>query len=583
MLSYTDNLSNVNSRLHAQNIFLTNFPADYESDFTGQRYTWKCLNQKCVKVLLGNNERISLNSCNMLCSQPAVWPKPTSLQITNKDASVVDKTNISFEYFGQGPVKIMLQNVTDLFIKSLESLKPGNQSTSGIKLKINIILFDSNTDRLKLSTNESYSLTTKKENILTATISADNYFGARHGLETLLQLIWYDEVSDELKLLHDVSVQDSPKFPYRGVMVDTARNYFPISLLKKVLDGMAMSKLNVLHLHLTDAVSFPIVLPTIKQLADYGAYGPDMTYTPEDIKDLVQYARIRGVRLVLEIDAPSHVNAGWNSMRNDWDQKYVICGEDDVFNGHLNPDNEDVFRVLEHIYRDLIELSEQTELFHVGSDEVNLTCWKATEAVKRANSINSMKNFWGNYTNQMLDSLKRANNQKFPDHVIIWSSPLTESSQVDQLKVNVTVQHWLGNPHSILIRGHKIIYSTVGHWYLDCGFGVWKPSMQRGVCDPYTPWQTFYKYRPWVTNSYRELALGGEVCLWSEQVEVDTLETRVWPRAAAFAERVWSDPESFVDYDVYTRLGSFRDRLKSRGIQAAAMWPRWCSQNPGKC
>jgi N-acetyl-beta-hexosaminidase len=183
----------------------------------------------------------------------------------------------------------------------------------------------------------------------------------------------------------------------------------------------------------------------------------------------------------------------------------------------------------------------------------------------------------------MLDSLKRANNQKFPDHVIIWSSPLTESSQIDQLKVNVTVQHWLGNPHSILVRGHKIIYSTVGHWYLDCGFGVWKPSMQRGVCDPYTPWQTFYKYRPWVTNSYRELALGGEVCLWSEQVEVDTLETRVWPRAAAFAERVWSDPESFVDYDVYTRLGSFRDRLKSRGIQAAAMWPRWCSQNPGKC
>jgi N-acetyl-beta-hexosaminidase len=162
----------------------------------------------------------------MLCSQPAVWPKPTSLQITNKDASAVDKTNISFEYFGQGPVKIMLQNVTDLFIKSLESLKPGNQSTSGIKLKINIILFDPNTDRLKLSTNESYSLTTKKENILTATISADNYFGARHGLETLLQLIWYDEVSDELKLLHDVSVQDSPKFPYRGVMVDTARNYF---------------------------------------------------------------------------------------------------------------------------------------------------------------------------------------------------------------------------------------------------------------------------------------------------------------------------------------------------------------------
>lgn len=514
----------------------------------------------------------------MLCSYPGIWPKPAYFQITNKDFSTIDKTEISFDLSNQGLAKILLQNATDLFQKNLESLKPGNQSTPGIKLNINIILLDPNTNKLKLNTNESYQLTVQLNDILTATISATNFFGARHGLETLNQLIWYDEVYDVLRILHNVEIKDYPKFAYRGLMIDTARNYFPLSLIKKVVDGMAMSKLNVLHLHLTDAVSFPIVLPHVPQLAYFGAYEPDMIYTPQDIRDLQQYSSIRGVRLLLEIDAPSHVNTGWNSLRSKSNLSYVICGESDIFNGHLNPENDDVLEVLETVYSDLLELSENTELFHIGSDEVNLTCWNSVK-----NQKYSTKNFWAEYTNKMLDRLKKANGNKFPEHVIMWSSPLTESTYLESLDVKVTVQFWLGNPRSILSQGHKVIYSTVGHWYLDCGFGPWKPSMHQGVCDPYTPWQTFYNYRPWVQHGYQELVLGGEVCLWSEQVDSDTLETRIWPRAAAFAERIWSDAASYDTYDVYTRLVSFRDRLRSRGIKSSAMWPRWCSQNPGKC
>ncbi|NP_001092297.1 beta-N-acetylglucosaminidase NAG3 precursor [Tribolium castaneum] len=570
MFSYTDNVSSTRTKY-----LRTNFPNFY-NDFEVQRYTWKCENQKCVKYLV-EDEETSLATCNMLCSEPAIWPKPVHIKLTNRESSIIDKTKISFN-FSQGPVKIMLQNATDLFIKSLESLKPGNQSTPGIKLSINIILSDPNTNKLKLNTNESYELTVLKSDSLAVRLSAANFFGARHGLETLNQLIWFDEVVNELRILHGVEIRDYPKFPYRGVMIDTARNFFPVDLIRKVVDGMAMAKLNVLHLHLTDAVSFPIVLPKVQELARFGAYGPDMIYTPQDIRDLLQYSLVRGVRLLLEVDAPSHVNAGWSFLQ-EGANKFVICGESDIFNGHLNPDNDEVLQVLEDIYSDLLDLTDNNELFHLGSDEVNLTCWQDT---KSANKI-AMKLFWAQYTNKMIDRLKNANNNELPEHVIMWSSPLTESPYFEKLDVKVTVQLWLGDPSSVLSHGHRVIYSTVGHWYLDCGFGPWKPSMHGGVCDPYTPWHTFYDYRPWVQHGHQELVLGGEVCLWSEQVGPDSLETRIWPRSAAFAERIWSDPSAGDDYDIYTRLVSFSDRLKSRGIRTAAIWPLWCSQNPGKC
>ncbi|KAJ8939169.1 hypothetical protein NQ314_011222 [Rhamnusium bicolor] len=441
------------------------------------------------------------------------------------------------------------------------------------------ISVDRDETRLRIDTSESYNLSVRKiENNILVNISAPTYFGARHGLETLSQLIWFDSGVQKLKVIHDIEIHDKPTFPHRGLMVDTARNYFPIEQLKKVVDGMATSKLNVFHLHLTDAVSFPIVLPNNKIFAEYGAYGPDMVYTPEDIKGLVEYARIRGVRIILEIDAPSHTNEGWNHE----EEKLVICGEENVFKGHLNPDNKETLNVLESVYKDLLELGTDNENFHIGGDEVDLTCFRNTEASR---AYSDMKLFWAHFTNRMLDKVKSANKNKLPTNIILWSSPLTDTyiSHLNYTE-NLAVQYWFGLIEPILTNGNKIIFSTVGHWYLDCGYGPWKPSMTTGVCDPYTPWQKFYKYRPWTQYpSHSNQVLGGEACLWSEQVEVDSLEIRIWPRAAALAERLWSDPDGFNDYDVFTRLDIHRERLKKRGLKVAAMWPRWCSQNPGKC
>lgn len=108
------------------------------------------------------------------------------------------------------------------------------------------------------------------------------------------------------------------------------------------------------------------------------------------------------------------------------------------------------------------------------------------------------------------------------------------------------------------------------------------------ACDPYRPWQTVYNHRPWQQfNLNKKQIIGGEVCLWSEQVDERSIQTRLWPRTAAFAERVWSDPQldatMNIQEDVYTRLNTQRNRLIARGLEAEALWPEWCTHNPGMC
>ncbi|XP_018567236.1 probable beta-hexosaminidase fdl [Anoplophora glabripennis] len=535
----------------------------------------------CVRKEFDENtsaERTTLQTCNMLCGKLPLWPIPTSTKVTNKSFSSFTKNRIVIKLNCPDQIKDDLKQATNIFMENLP-ITDGYLEDYGDTLKFNTYInVSKDENKLKISTDESYRLiVTKLEDNIEVKILASSYFGARHGLETLSQLIWLDVNKEKLNIIHDVKITDTPKFPYRGLMVDTARNYFGLDQLKKVLNGMAATKLNVFHLHLTDASSFPVVLPRNELFAKYGAYSPEMVYRSEDIKDLVEYARIRGIRTILEVDAPSHVNENLNKVKDG----LVICGEDALFNGHLNPQNNESLQVLEEIYEDLLDLGTDTEMFHIGGDEVNLTCWK-----QFVNDSLSTMSLWTNFTNKMFDTLISANKYRVPEHIILWSSDLT-SKYVQQLeyKENVVVQYWYGAILPILINGNKVIFSTVGRWYLDCGYGSWKTAGDSGVCDPYATWHTFYKYQPWAAefSEYKNQVLGGEACLWSEMVEVDSLETRIWPRAAAMAERLWSDPINFNRDDVYQRLDVHRQRLESRGIKSEAIWPRWCSQNPGRC
>lgn len=176
------------------------------------------------------------------------------------------------------------------------------------------IIVHSSDGALTWDTNESYRLdVVAKVDQVIVQIDAMTVFGARHALETLSQLITADVGDSEqisgLLLVASARIEDRPVYRHRGLMLDTARNYLPISAIERTIDGMGASKLNVFHWHITDAQSFPLEIPSVPQLTRYGAYSAHKIYAPNDVRHIVEYAKLRGVRVIIEIDAPSHAGS----------------------------------------------------------------------------------------------------------------------------------------------------------------------------------------------------------------------------------------------------------------------------------
>ena len=150
---------------------------------------------------------------------------------------------------------------------------------------------------------------------MNATIVAENYFGARHGLETLSQLIVHDDLNGQIKMARDAHIEDGPAYPYRGILLDTSRNFIDKETILRTIEGMGMSKLNTFHWHITDSHSFPYVSKTWPQLSKYGAYSSRKVYTNQDIKEIMEFGLLNGVRILPEFDAPAHVGEGWQWVR----------------------------------------------------------------------------------------------------------------------------------------------------------------------------------------------------------------------------------------------------------------------------
>lgn len=194
---------------------------------------------------------------------------------------------------------------------------------------------------------------------------------------------------------------------------------------------------------------------------------------------------------------------------------------------------------------------------------------------------------------QAYNRLKIANHGIPIKTTAVWSSGITSSPCLSRHAF--AVQIWGGSTwqenYDLVEAGYKLIISHVDAWYLDCGFGNWR-STGDGACSPYRTWQTVYKHRPWermrLTQLQMKQILGGEACLWTEQVDETTIDSRLWPRAAALSERLWSDPSDEHDMEnvpkeVFNRMNVFRNRLIQLGLKAEPIFPKYCSQNQYEC
>lgn len=550
-------------------------------------WEWICdiESQQCLRQAPGNSSTgASLTTCLMTCGAPQIWPMPTgTLTLGNKTFSFdFNQIKVQIVQAKHKLVRDLIRSCIKLFKKNVMLLSENIlASFDPPEVVVSIAVHGSSSDvRFKLNIDESYRLfISRNSSGVYVSLHALTYLGARHGLETLLQLIWWDDDSKSLKIIDKAVIQDNPYYTYRGVHVDTARHFIPLEALKRTIEAMSMNKLNVFHWHLSDTHSFPFYSKKYEKMSQYGAYSDTEIYTQEDIKTISDYAEIRGVLVSVEIDTPGHAGYGWNFESDygnlslclnfqPWDQ---YCGQPPC--GQINPSNNHVYTILKDLYVEISKLTGEPEFLHVGGDGIDLRCWESSEEVTEMEIYHKkgILGVWEYYETELLDNLSIFKNAS--KNVIMWANSLTSGSSEYSYSSDCIVQSWggstWGETEKLVANNHRVIISHLDKWHLNL-----RPQ-----------WETVYNHRPWVDLdlSQRDLIIGGEVCVWTEKVDKHSLDSVIWPQASAFAERLWSDPEEQPTDIVMTRLNLHRERLLRRGIYASVLAPRWCLQNPSSC
>ena len=228
---------------------------------------------------------------------------------------------------------------------------------------------------------ESYSFVVRNSDAVFAEVQAKSYAGVVYALESLAQLIRYDDKYDRYYAPSTCTVTDAPRFPHRGLLVDSGRHFLPVTLLKKTIRALRMNKMNVLHWHLTEAESWPVNSKAFPEAAEAGAFSSLERYTIADLKDVVEYARKNAVKIVPEFDQPGHIGALYASH-----PEWFACapkGSPTMNPGNsvaLNPKEEGVYSFMQKfLIEEMLPIfigSGGTDTIHIGTDEVPEECWK---------------------------------------------------------------------------------------------------------------------------------------------------------------------------------------------------------------
>ncbi|XP_023943280.2 chitooligosaccharidolytic beta-N-acetylglucosaminidase [Bicyclus anynana] len=564
---------------------------------------WSCGDGKCVKSKhdpKSSEPALSLEACKMFCNEYGMlWPAPTGETDLGRFLSKININNIEIQILKRGKSDDLMQAAGRRFKGLVGLAVPLGLTPKQTGKAVYVYLVNENPDVKEFTlsdTDESYSLRVSPESNerINATIFANNFFGIRHGLETLSQLIVFDDIKNHLLIARDVTIDDKPAYPYRGILLDTARNYYSLESIMATIDAMAAVKLNTFHWHITDSQSFPFQSTKRPDLTKYGAYSPAKIYTKDNIRAVVDYALERGIRVLPEFDAPAHVGEGWQ------DTNLTVCFNAQPWQsfcveppcGQLNPVRDELYEYLEDIYSDMAEVFP-TDIFHMGGDEVSEKCWNTSVEIQQFMQQNRWQldnegflNLWNYFQTKAQDKVYKAFGKRLP--LIMWTSTLTNYVHADRYlnKDDYVIQVWTtgADPQvqGLLKKGYRLILSNYDALYFDCGFGAWVGS-GNNWCSPYIGWQKVYENSPKViAQEYYDQILGGEAALWSEQSDSATLDGRLWPRAAALAERLWAElPTGWQDAE--KRMLHARERLVRMGIKAESIEPEWCYQNDGNC
>jgi len=403
---------------------------------------------------------------------------------------------------------------------------------------------------LQLNEDESYRLTVNLNKIQ---LSATTDIGAMRGLETLLQLMNSDGTGYYFPC---VDITDSPRFPWRGLMIDASRHFQPIDVIKRNLDAMAAVKMNVLHFHLCDNQGWRVEsksFPKLHELASDGEY-----YTQIQIKEIVQYAADRGIRVMPEFDVPGHATAMLVAYPElgSAPGPYAMERNSGIFNPVLDPTNDQTYRFLDKLFTEMSGLFPD-DYFHIGGDENNGKDWESNAKIQQFMQKNGMKttlDLQTYFNNRIITTIKR-NGKK----MMGWEEILS-----DNLSKDAIIHSWYGKES--LYKAASMGYQTLlsNGYYID----LMLPASEHYKADPLPPFEEWSekekKYK--LTSEQEKLILGGEATMWAELVTPTTIDSRIWPRTAAIAERLWSPSAVKDEADMYRRLDVLSYRLEELGL-----------------
>ena len=396
---------------------------------------------------------------------------------------------------------------------------------------------------LELGEDESYTLTVMSSQ---AQLTAPTTLGVMRGLQTFLQLV---QVTPQGFSVPAVTINDKPRFPWRGLMIDSSRHFMPVDVIKRNLDGMAAVKLNVFHWHLSDNQGFRVESKRFPKLQGMGSDG--LYYTQDQIRDVIAYAAERGIRVVPEFDMPGHSTSwfvGYPELASA-PGPYTIDGTWGVFDPAMDPTRDSTYKFLDKFIGEMAKLFPD-QFFHIGGDEVNGKQWDANPKIQEFMHAHGMK------TNADLQAYFNERVQKIvAKHGKImegWDEILRPD-----LPKSIVIQSWRGQKSlaEAAQQGYRGILSS--GYYLD----LMSPTSAHYEVDPMSGAAAN------LSDADKGKILGGEACMWAEYVSPETVDSRIWPRMAAIAERLWS-PQSATDMNsMYARMSAISPWLDAYGLK----------------
>jgi hexosaminidase len=491
----------------------------------------------------GNSRLLAATAGPAPANKPALMPVPASLVWQEGQLRLDEKFSVGGkarpdQRAFKAAVRFLqrLSGRTGLFL--LQDYLKEQKITAETKL----IYHYERAGKLEPGEDESYRLVVKPEKI---ELTAPTDLGIVRGFETLLQLLSAD---NQGYFFPAVDIKDQPRFTWRGLLIDSCRHFMPLEVIKRNLLAMAAVKMNVLHWHLSEDQGFRVECKTFPKLHQLGSDG--LYYTQEQIKEIINLASDLGIRVMPEFDIPGH-STSWFVAYPEYASAagpFSIERKFGVFGPVFDPTRPEVYRFFDKFFKEMASLFPDPYL-HIGGDEVEAKQWKENpkiQAFMKKHNLPDNHALQAYFNREILKILTR-----YHKKMVGWDEIYQPG-----LPKDIVIQSWRGT--QALVDGAKKGYQGLlsNGYYID----LCETAERHYLNDPIPPDSP-------LSESEKKLILGGEATMWAELISPETIDSRIWPRTAAIAERLWSPVEVRNVDDMYERLKVLSLQLEDTGLQ----------------